>query len=102
MSSRYQRLVRIYNAIDLIYRYELQRVVQLEHKLLDLAKAEAEECGHAFSTVPYQLRVARLNFLRIQRLNLTDERNLDFERALETGQKLKRISKLLAKLKHFS
>lgn len=102
MRHRYQRLLRIYNATDLIYRCELQRIAQLENKLMGIANAEAEERRHTFSVVPYQLHVSRLNFLRIQSLNLNEERNLHIERALRTGRQLKRIGRLLAKSKQFS
>lgn len=102
MNSRYKKLERIYNATHLIYRFELQRVAILDNKLMYLAKTEAEERERSFSTVPYQLLASRLNFLWIERLKLTEERNLDIERALRTGLRLKRISKLLLTMKQLS
>lgn len=102
MRTRYQRLLRIYNTTDLIYRIELQHIAHLDHQLIDLAKAEADERNRSFSTIPYQLIVTRLDFFRIQRLKLTEEMNRDIESAMNTGQKLKRIGKLLGKMKKFT
>ena len=97
MTDRRERLLRLYKVTDLMLRYHIQKVAELNTRLIDLEKAEAKNINYFNADIPSDLVMSRIHLLRKQRQSIVETKLSETAKANLAGLKLKRIGRMLAK-----
>lgn len=97
MADRRERLRRIYNVTDLMWRCHIRNLADLDARLLDIDKAEGNNLHYFKPDIPYELILSRIQMLHSQRLSIIERKKSEISRANLTGLRLKRIGRLLVK-----
>lgn len=98
MTKRLHRLRRIHSVTHGIYHHHKQLIAIIDQKLTRISRIESEIILYMYHNVPFQFTASRLDFIRQERLKLTRERQIELEKAMSAGLKLKRINRLLDKV----
>lgn len=98
MTDRINRLKRIHNIMDIMWRCQLRQVALLDARLADMSQAEIKTLHQMGGNIPIELAMSRLRLLHLQRVHLVEETKDEKTKAKSTGVKLKLVDKLIVNL----